>query len=137
MLFVYDLGGGTFDVTVVSISDDADKNEISVVCTEDGHELGGKDWDDQIVRFLVSEFRNQIGSEENILEIPDTEYDLRRKAEQSNKLLSRTEKDAISFTHEGQRFRTELSRKKFNELTQDLLERTIEKTDAVLKLAEE
>src|SRR5215472_9528903 len=54
-LFVYDLGGGTFDTTVIRI----DGDDIQVVCTDGNHHLGGADWDNKIINFLLSGFTSQ------------------------------------------------------------------------------
>src|SRR5699024_6979234 len=56
-LIVYDLGGGTFDVTVVEISE----SEIKVLATGGDHSLGGKDWDDRIINYVVEQFYNKHG----------------------------------------------------------------------------
>jgi molecular chaperone DnaK (HSP70) len=131
VVLVYDLGGGTFDVTMIDIRPDS----IEVVCTGGDHNLGGKDWDDRIVAYLVQEFRDQTGIVEDILEDPDTCQDLQITAEKSKKVLSQREKTPISITHGGERIKTELKRDKFEEITQDLLERTIALTHETLKQA--
>jgi len=56
-VLIYDLGGGTFDVTLAKIS----SNEISIIGSDGAHELGGKDWDDCIARYLASEFAEKCG----------------------------------------------------------------------------
>ena len=54
-VIVYDLGGGTFDVTVISIGSDPRRDEIKVICTEGDHQLGGKDWDNRIVQYYLDQ----------------------------------------------------------------------------------
>lgn len=56
-VLIYDLGGGTFDVTIARIN----RDEINILGSDGNHELGGKDWDDCIARYLVSEFQEQYG----------------------------------------------------------------------------
>ena len=56
-VLIYDLGGGTFDVTIARIN----KNKIDILGSDGNHELGGKDWDDCIARYLVQEFNEQYG----------------------------------------------------------------------------
>ena len=80
-IIVYDLGGGTFDVTVVRIGSDPDKNEIDIICTEGDHMLGGKDWDDAIFNYYDEQFREETGSDANLKEDNETAYDLRLAAE--------------------------------------------------------
>ncbi|MGD9017912.1 MAG: Hsp70 family protein [Desulfobacterales bacterium] len=128
VVLVYDLGGGTFDVTMIDIKD----NSIDVICTGGDHNLGGKDWDDRIVAYLVQEFQNQTGSKEDILEDPDTWQDLQLSAEKSKKILSQRDKTPVSITHGGERVKVELSRDKFLQITEDLLERTIALTHEML-----
>jgi molecular chaperone DnaK len=121
VVLVYDLGGGTFDITMIEIRNDS----IEVICTGGDHNLGGKDWDDRIVAHLVQEFQAAIGADEDILEDPDTWQDLQLSAERSKKILSQRDKTPISITHGGERVKVILERKKFEEITQDLLERTV------------
>src|SRR5881397_2179488 len=54
-IFVFDLGGGTFDVTIMRI----EKHELHIIATNGDHRLGGKDWDDAIVNYLAEEFDRQ------------------------------------------------------------------------------
>ncbi len=131
VVLVYDLGGGTFDITMIHIQPDA----IEVICTGGDHNLGGKDWDDRIVANLVEEFHAQTGSKEDILEDPDTCQDLQLSAERSKKILSQREKTPISITHGGERVKVELSREKFEAITNDLMERTIALTHDMLSEA--
>ncbi|WP_157468478.1 Hsp70 family protein [Desulfatibacillum aliphaticivorans] len=131
VVLVYDLGGGTFDITMIDIRPDA----IQVICTGGDHNLGGKDWDDRIVNNLVQEFQTQTGSQEDILEDPDTWQDLQLSAEKSKKILSQREKTPIAVTHGGERVKVELQRDKFYEITRDLLERTISLTHGILEEA--
>lgn len=128
VVLVYDLGGGTFDVTMIDIKDDS----IDVICTGGDHNLGGKDWDDRIVAYLVQEFQKQTGSQEDILEDPDTWQDIQLSAEKSKKILSQRDKTPVSLTHGGERVKVELGRHKFLEITEDLLERTVALTHEML-----
>ena len=134
-VIVYDLGGGTFDVTVVKVSDNPDKNEISIVCTEGSHQLGGKDWDDRIVNYYAAEFQCQTGSGADILSDSETAYDLRLNAETDKKTLTKKEKTLRRVSYEGEKANVELQREKFDELTEDLLEQTFALTDKVLEEA--
>lgn len=131
VVLVYDLGGGTFDITMIDIQE----SSIDVICTGGDHNLGGKDWDDRIVAFLVQEFQRQTQSEDDILEDPDTWQDLQLSSEKSKKILSQRDKTPISITHGGDRVKVELSRDKFLEITEDLLERTIALAHEMLKEA--
>jgi len=128
VVLVYDLGGGTFDITMIHVKPDA----IEVICTGGNKELGGKDWDDRIIQYLVEQFQAQTGSQEDILDDPDTLQELQLSAEKAKKTLSQREKAPIMVTHSGERAKIELTRDKFDEITQDLLERTMSLTQDML-----
>ena len=130
-VLVYDLGGGTFDVTMIEIKPES----IEVICTGGDHSLGGKDWDDQVVQYMVNEFQEKTGTTEDILEDPVTFQDLLLQAEKVKKTLSQREKAGIVVNH-GRREKFELTREKFNEITEPLLNRTIAQTREMLEEAE-
>jgi len=131
VVLVYDLGGGTFDITMIDIR----KDSVEVICTGGDHHLGGKDWDDRIVAYLVEKFQAETKTDEDILDDPDTWQDLQLSAEKAKKILSQRPKTPISVTHGGERVKILLEREKFEELTEDLLERTIEFTREMLQEA--
>lgn len=128
VVLVYDLGGGTFDTTMIEIKED----EIRVICTGGDQGLGGKQWDDRIIQFLASEFIRQTQSGEDILTDPETLQELTLAAERAKKMLSAREKAPISINYKGARARVELTREHFNTFTTDLLERTILLTGQML-----
>ena len=129
-ILVYDLGGGTFDVTLIDVSSEA----IEVIVTGGDHNLGGKNWDDAIVEYLVDQYKAQTGNySEDILMNPETAQILQLEAEKAKKTLTNRFKAPISFTHNIDRVRVELSREKFDEITSHLVERTIELTKLMLE----
>ena len=128
---VYDLGGGTFDVSVISI----DQNEIKIICTDGDHRLGGKNWDDAIVSYLVSEFESEFGTEDNILDDHEASFDLRVEAEKAKRALSKREKTTVRVASRANRKNVELTRETFEALTNDLVERTLDFTRNALALA--
>lgn len=123
-VLVYDLGGGTFDVTIIKI----EGGNITVVCTDGDHELGGSDWDDLIVRYFAEEWQRQNGSSEDPLDSDETLQDLKEKAEQAKQILTVRESTSTRIIHDSQSAKVELSREKFDELTEGLLSRTVELT---------
>ncbi len=131
VVLVYDLGGGTFDITMIDIQ----SNAIEVICTGGDHNLGGKDWDDRIVANLLQEFQKATKTDEDILEDPDTCQDLLLSAEKAKKVLTHRDKTPVLITHGGERVKVMLERKKFEEITKDLLERTIALTYEMLEEA--
>ena len=133
VVLVYDLGGGTFDITMIDIR----KESVEVICTGGDYNLGGKDWDDRIVAYLVEKFQQETSTNEDILDDADTWQDLQLSAEKSKKILSQRPKTPISVTHGGKRVKLLMDREKFEELTADLLERTIDFTREMLQAAKE
>ena len=131
-ILVYDLGGGTFDITVIQIKG----NNIQVVCTDGDHNLGGRNWDEEVVAYLGEQWQQQASSDDDPLEDPESLQELYSLAENAKKALTTRQTKNISFTHDMKRLRHSLTRKKFDELTQHLLDTTIEKTKLAIAEAE-
>ena len=121
VVLVYDLGGGTFDITVIEIKGGA----ITVIATGGDHTLGGRNWDEKIVLYLAEQWQNEIGSSDDPTESPDTLQDLWLKAEKAKQTLTTRNETKVIISHAGQPVKVTLTRDKFNELTTDLLGRTI------------
>ena len=128
---VYDLGGGTFDVTVMRL----EGGDINVVCTGGDHHLGGKDWDERIVNYLVEEFIKAEPGAGDPRDDPQFVAELLLKAEGHKRVLSSKDSIKAGMTYGSGRAQIELTREKFEELTRDLTERTIELTQNVLQEA--
>jgi len=132
VILVYDLGGGTFDITMLEIKE----KEIKVICTGGDHKLGGKDWDSEIVKYIVNEIERKTGeSEENIFDDNETLNDLYLQAESAKKTLTQRKKATLAITHAGTKTKVKLSRNEFNSLTDHLLESTIVLTNEMLEEA--
>ncbi len=129
-ILVYDLGGGTFDVTVMRIGG----GKIEVICSDGNHELGGKNWDDAVMQYLAGEFYSEIGSDCDFDEF--AQQDLRLKAEKAKQQLSSRKEVPVMLDAAGLRARISISRTTFDEITQILLNESIEKTDAAIAVAE-
>lgn len=129
-VLVYDLGGGTFDITVMSIAG----SDISVVCTGGDDQLGGKDWDEALMDYVTERYEEENG--EDLTEDPETIASLYVDVETWKKALTAREKVNISVNGPAGRFREELTREKYEELTSDLLNRTKNLLDDVLATAE-
>ena len=127
-VLVYDLGGGTFDITMIEIKD----RLIRVICTGGDHRLGGVLWDEAIVMYLAEQFRTQTGEAADPLDDPEVLNDLFLQAERGKKTLTQRDKAPFRVTHAGQQARVELDRAKFEEITKHLLDRTIELTHEML-----
>lgn len=129
-ILVYDLGGGTFDVTVMRIS----AGKIEAICSDGNHELGGKNWDDAVIQYLTGEFCSETGFDGDFDEY--AQQDFRLKAERAKKQLSSREEVPVLLDAAGLRARISISRTTFDEITQTLLNESIEKTDAAIAVAE-
>lgn len=125
-LLVYDLGGGTFDVTLLRL----DGEETRILTSDGDHELGGKDWDDRIVEFLGTRFSEEFGIDPFGDAVSLSE--LLIKAEAAKKRLSSAESTRVSIVHGGNQGRYELDRATFEKITYDLMERTMSLTHKVL-----
>jgi molecular chaperone DnaK (HSP70) len=139
-VIVYDLGGGTFDVTVISIGSDPDRDEVRVICTEGDHQLGGKDWDDRIVQYYLDQFEEKTGRDIRQADPGETHgimYDLKLAAEKNKKTLTNRESVSQKVSFDGKDVKIDLTREQFEEMTTDLLDRTISLTDQLLALAKE
>jgi molecular chaperone DnaK len=132
-ILVYDLGGGTFDTTVITLRD----GDIGVVCTDGDHELGGADWDSRLVEYLADRFSDEHPDVGGPLEDRHTEQQLRHDAEEAKKALSLRTHHVVRVMHEGRVATIELTRETFEEITKDLLDRTIEITGRTLATASE
>ena len=125
-VFVFDLGGGTFDVTVMKVSE----STIQMLATNGDHRLGGKDWDDKIITYVAEMFEIEHG--ENPLQDLHAYQALQLDAISAKESLSRREIARILCGYNGKTTYTELTREKFEELTAELLERCRVLCDVVL-----
>ncbi|MFW6639141.1 Hsp70 family protein [Nocardiopsis algeriensis] len=131
-LLVYDLGGGTFDTTVIRVED----NDVRVVCTDGDHRLGGADWDEKLADLMLERFTDlhpspDPSADEQFLQ------DVAAAAEQVKRSLSIREHARHNLRFGGEAVRVELTRGDFEALTSDLLERTLTITERTVAMARE
>ena len=123
-IMVYDLGGGTFDVSVIEIGDGV----IEVLATSGDNRLGGDDFDERVTRYFVSEFKRAEGvdlSTDKMAMQRLKEAAEKAKKELSSQTTTNVNLPFITATAEGPKhFDMNLTRAKFDELTHDLVERT-------------
>ena len=128
-VLVYDLGGGTFDVTLVRLS----SRHFQTLAIEGDVRLGGKDWDDAIVKHVAAAFAKVHGSD------PHTDQQsltaLRAAAERAKRTLSKLPQTSITCTHAGKVLTVPLTRTEFEKMTSQLLFRTRYVTGKVLSQA--
>jgi molecular chaperone DnaK len=139
LILVFDLGGGTFDVSLLEVGKDDDFSTIQVRATSGDNRLGGDDWDHRVVDYLSTRFKETTGVDVSNDKI--AKQRLKEAAEQAKKELSSSSSTQIqlpylSLTDSGPANLDEtLTRAKFEELTKDLLERTKKPFNDVIKEA--
>lgn len=129
-VLVYDLGGGTFDVTVMRIQG----TDFVALSTDGDVQLGGRDWDMRLVGYMADEFVRAYNL--------DPRGDacamgrLWQECEEAKRTLTGRRKATLAFHYQGQALRLEVTREKFQEMTRDLLDRTQFTTRQALRAAE-
>ncbi|MGM0413590.1 MAG: molecular chaperone DnaK [Bacillota bacterium] len=132
-ILVFDLGGGTFDVSILEIGDGV----FEVVATSGNNKLGGDDFDERIIDYLASEFKNEYG-----IDLKKDKMALQRlkdAAEKAKIELSSVKETNVNLpfitqTDDGPKhLDVDITRAKFNELTEDLIEKTMGPTKQALE----
>jgi len=126
-ILVYDLGGGTFDVSVVRI----EANRFRVIATDGDFQLGGIDWDQKIVTHITDAFYNEYMLDPG--KNAKGEQRLLREAEDAKRSLSTRDDVKIHFEHGGHSISVLLSRRSFNEMTASFVDRTRFTTSKVIR----
>ena len=139
LILVFDLGGGTFDVSLLEVGKDEDFSTIQVRSTSGDNRLGGDDWDQRVVDHLVKKFKETTGVDVSKDKIALQR--LKEAAEQAKKELSQSttaniQLPYLSLTENGPANLDEtITRAQFEQLTSDLLERTKKPFQDVIKEA--
>ncbi|MBC7821397.1 MAG: Hsp70 family protein [Planctomycetaceae bacterium] len=130
VVLIYDLGGGTFDVTLMEING----TKYRALATGGDVYLGGADWDQRLVDHLAEEFQKQCGSDPR--QDPASAEALLQRAIETKHALSAREEMTVFISMGSQRARITVTRAKFEELTADLLDRTLLTIRKVIRDAE-
>lgn len=117
-ILVYDLGGGTFDVTIMRVCG----NEFTTLATDGDVQLGGFDWDNRLVDLVADRFVSDFYADPR--EDVCARGKLWRECEDAKRTLSSRSKATITCDYQGLSKRVEITREEFEQLTQDLLDRT-------------
>src|SRR6187402_3486278 len=139
LILVFDLGGGTFDVSLLEVGKDDDFSTIQVRATAGDNRLGGDDWDQRVVEWLIKRFKDSTGVDVSKDKIALQR--LKEAAEQAKKELSSNMSASIqlpylSLTENGPANLDEtLTRAQFENMTSDLLDRTRKPFEDVIKEA--
>ncbi len=128
-ILIYDLGGGTFDSTLVEYT----PTHFHVLSTDGDVELGGVDWNDRILDYVSEEFKAKHGLDPR--ESAQMVQVLRNDCDSAKIELTEKTETVIPFRYEGKSITVRLTRSKFDEITADLTQRTLDTTDVVLEQA--
>jgi molecular chaperone DnaK (HSP70) len=134
-VLVYDLGGGTFDVTVVQISGN---NVIQVLGISGNPCLGGKDWDNRVFDYYIAKFKEHTGIDlrsDSSSNAKKTLLSVREMTEKVKKALTKKESTSGEVTFGTELVNLELSRQKFDEITKDCLAKTLPYVNQALEMA--
>ncbi|KAI9734007.1 MAG: ATPase with role in protein import into the ER [Cirrosporium novae-zelandiae] len=128
-IIVYDLGGGTFDVSLLSIEDGV----FEVLATAGDTHLGGEDFDQRVINFLAKKYNK--ANDVDITKNQKTMSKLKREVEKAKRTLSSQMSTRIEIEsfHDGKDFSETLTRAKFEELNADLFKKTLKPVEQVLK----
>ena len=130
---VYDLGGGTFDVTVVELAE----RRVAVVSIDGDHELGGADWDEKLAVHLARAFTAAHPDAEDPLDDSLGSQALILAAEKAKRELTEATSTTVRVAHDGHEVEVPVSREEFEGLTRSLLDRTLELTRQAVRAARE
>ncbi|TVQ89613.1 MAG: Hsp70 family protein [Deltaproteobacteria bacterium] len=128
-LLVFDLGGGTFDVTVMKV----EGHKLRTLASDGNAELGGKDWDDRLVNHVAEQFVESHGSDPR--DEPSPFQELYERCLAAKITLSAKEQAMIPVNYKGRRAGVRVSRDEFEDMTRDLVQQCIETTQLVLEKA--
>ena len=129
LVLVYDLGGGTFDVTVVKYT----PTHFQVLATDGDVQLGGVDWNDRLLDYVAEQYKERYGADPR--ESAAAVQLLRNECDSAKIALTEHSQTSINFRHQDKSINVPVSRKQFEELTADLLQRTADTTELVLDQA--
>jgi molecular chaperone DnaK (HSP70) len=122
-ILVYDLGGGTFDITVIRLGTE----EVRVLTVDGDHELGGANWDQDLVEHIVEQVADELG-DDSIREDDHAMQEVWIEAEKAKRALSKRESVPIFIRHGGGAATVNMTREQFEELTKPRLDLTMEIT---------
>jgi molecular chaperone DnaK (HSP70) len=121
IILVYDLGGGTFDITLLAV----EEGSVKAICIGGNDELGGKNWDDDLSNYCIAKAKDQGANPDEIYKDATLLGDLALKVEDAKKMLSAKDKTKIPMRLNSQNLVIELTQEKFEELTEGHLESTM------------
>lgn len=132
-VLIYDLGGGTFDCTLLKMDFVGDQKKLNVVASNGDPFLGGKDWDAALRDHVIEEFCRATGEDEDSMK-NDTEcmVELSESVEKIKKQLTARETVKLPVNYNGNKQVIEITRETFDSITESLLQKTISLVNAML-----
>jgi molecular chaperone DnaK len=130
-VLVYDLGGGTFDITIIRL----EGRDIRVVATDGDHELGGANWDSELAGLLAERFLTERPEAPDPFDDVYAEADLMTQAEEVKQSLTQRDRADVMVASGAERASVKVTREDFEEATKSLLNRTMELTRRALDAA--
>lgn len=136
-ILVYDLGGGTFDVTLVKMSmarneQGKDVQKINVLATGGDDRLGGKDWDDKLFEYILNACCEEHGLTPKDIEA-ETRQDIRSKVEELKRKLSKKQSAKVRIDVSGSRTEITVKRSDFENMTADKVAQTMNFVESTLQ----
>ncbi len=132
-VLIYDLGGGTFDCTLLKMEFVGDQKKLNVVASNGDPFLGGKDWDTALRDHVIEEFCRETGEDEDSMK-NDTEcmVELSESVEKIKKQLTARETVKLPVNYNGNKQVIEITRDTFDSITEPLLQKTVSLVNAML-----
>lgn len=131
-IMVYDLGGGTFDTTIMKVG----AGKVEVVAIDGNRLLGGADWDNALVELIVNKFVAQAGLSDDPTIDDDFMIELRSNAEDAKKSLTKKQSTMVLCKYDGASEKIEITREEFEAATDALVRQTIEVCKHTVETAE-
>jgi len=128
---VYDLGGGTFDVTIIRV----DGGTIKVIATGGDHKLGGVDWDTALAEYMLVKYNEEHDTSYTLDSDDHLKNSLLLEAEQKKKILTAKSQVRANVTFNGLSTKVEITRELFDQLTEGKLNDTIDKTLELIEIS--
>jgi len=137
-VLIYDLGGGTFDCTVLRIDFQGTSKKMEPITTGGDHQLGGKDWDAKLAEYVRNEFAQRKGvSVDDMISDPESRAWFSENIEKAKKLLTTKGNTTLTVSFNGEKEKIDVTREIFDSITDAELHRTILLVDDMLSKANE
>ena len=132
-VLIYDLGGGTFDCTIMQFKVVNGNSEMRVLATDGNHQLGGKDWDEALTNYVANKFCDATGDDVGeMISDPDMRSWFSENIEKAKQTLSKKDVTALTPNYNGNKEKIEITRDDFDSVTSMLLEQTTSLIDKML-----